>query len=365
MVTPPPIIPPKSANRFPISVLIAGGLIFAAVVSAVLFWPPTVTEQDYLHGITENPVTLREIGFTGSIIAERDETLTLYTSDEQTPFYTSPTRILEIAGPNANGNLIIYEINQINYKYRIVLFDFNTGKARVISEGTSNPFTCFISRNIIFHPKQNRLFLFYPTGTRQYKNGYLSTGELVELNVNTQERKVLAKDVLDQPFSLSATHDKLFFSHSTSAPEPQITQLSLKTGQLTPFGPGWHTSITLDENSVLVYDRDRQPIRTINVSTGKEEVYSGPKLYFIPFSRLTESLFFGQSLALNRESVRLVPTSESVSGPRRLDRLGIFEPATGRASILRTDYSFFQSTSVSSYKVSTKGFLTPPVKGAP
>lgn len=220
-----------------------------------IFTPPAITEEDYLQDVQETPATLAELDFRGSVIATRRNTLTLYTADEESNFYTSPWRIMDLAGPNKKGNLVVFEINQRTDEYRFVLVDFNAGTTKVAHEGKGNVIWDSVVGEMAMHPVEDKVVYFAGSGNRQYPGAYMKIGKLIELDLTTQTKKDVAKDVVESDFTFSAGGDSLFFTQSTAGTEPQITQKILKSGALKSLGDGWRCSLSFDFASLIIFDR--------------------------------------------------------------------------------------------------------------
>jgi hypothetical protein len=363
MITPPPIIAPRRKWLW------MRGLVFPAVCVAVMFLglmycggfltPAVITEDDYLHDVKETPATLAELGFRGSVIATRRNTLTLYTADEQTTFYTSPWRIYGLAGPNKQGHLVVFEINQGTDEYRFLLADFNAGTTRVAHKGFGKVISDTVVGEMVMHPIEDKVVYFNGTGHRQYPGAYMEVGKMVELDLTTEAKTEIATDVVENEFAISADGDSVFFSRSTADAEPQIAQKILSTGDLKPLGPGWDCSLSFDSTSLIVFDRG-SPVRSIDLKSGKSKPLEDPDYYFWPIATVSSSLVLAQSLPLNRETARRFPPTGSISGPHLMMRLGVFEPKKQRAAILRTDLDRYEPVAFSAQKLTAKAFSLKP-----
>ena len=325
-----------------------------------LYSTPVITEADYLHDVDEIPATLSELGFKGSVIATRRDTLTLYTAKEEATFYTSPWRIKDLAGPNKKGHLVVFEINQTTNEYRFVLLDFNAGTARVVHEGVGDVIWKSVVGEMAMHPAEDKLVYFTGTGNRQYPGAYMRIGKLVKLDLSTRSQSEIATDVVESKLSFSGDGASLFFCRSTEDAEPQITQLLDRTKVQKSWGRGWSCSLSFDSASMIVYGRDNTPDRAINLKSGESEPAQRAQYYFIPLASLSKSLMLAGSLPLSRETARYFPPTGSISGPHRMMRLGVFEPKSKRAAILRSDLNRYEPVAYSDRMLTAKAFNRKP-----
>ena len=366
MITPPPVVAPK--RRFPwviLVCLVVGGSVCFMPVMMIWGMFRTPTEDDYLHNVQESPATLKDLGFTGSVIATRRDELTLYTAGEETPFYTAPQgwRIYKLAGPNRAGHLVVFEINQSTDHYRFNLVDFSSGTIETRHESTGRVISDSVVGEMSMHPLEDKVAYFVETGNRQYPTAYMNTGKLIELDLVKQTKTELAKDVVESDFTYSADGKNLYFVRSTEDPEPQITGRSLETGALTPLGDGWDCSLTMDSTNLIVYGREHSPKGHLEIKTGKWSQPETADYYFWPIATLSKTLILAESLPLTRETAHFFPPTGSISGAHLMMRLGVFEPTTHRAAILRTDLDRYEPIACTGLKLNAKAFIPkPPVK---
>ncbi len=359
MITPPPIITAKRRSPWIIpSLILAAGLSIGYVFFRGIFTAPAITEDDHLQKVKETPVTLRELGFMGSVIANRRNTLTLYTADEESTFYSTPWRIMNLAGPNKLGHLIVFEINQATDEYRFILVDFNSGTTKVADKGVGDVIWNHVVGEMAMHPNEDKVVYFSGTGNRQYPGAYMETGKLIELDLTTQSKSELANEVVENKFTFSATGSSIFYTRSTADAEPQIAQKILKTGVVKSLGTGWSCSLSFDSNSLVVFDQENAPARSLNLKSGVWKSLERNAYYFWPLATLSDSLVLAESLPLTKETARYFPPTGSISGAHLMMRLGVFEPKKQRAAILRTDLDRYEPVASSGQTLTAKAFKT-------
>ena len=366
MITPPPIIRRKKTSPLAIVAMCLLGCVALWYVVGPLFLlfsifrTPTITEDDYLHGVKETPATLEQLGFKGSVIATRDNTLTLYTAEEETEFYSSDWRIYDLAGPNKQGHLVIFEINRRTDDYRFIVLDFKTGTLKTAHQGSGDVIWDSVVGEMAMHPLEDKVAYFSETGNRQYPGAYMSVGKLVELDLATQSKTTIATNVIENEFTYSANGDSIFFSRSTDDSQPQITEKVLKSGELKRFGDGWSCELSHDASSLLIFDRDRALVRSLDLKSGKVADLATPDYYFWPIAYVSDSLILASSLPLTKETAEYFPPTGSISGAHLKMRLGVFEPTAKRAAILKTDLDRYDPTVTSTQRLSAKAFKREP-----
>ncbi len=345
MITPPPVQVPKKRTWWIV------GAVILAVVASVCFMPamiiwgmfrtPAIAEGDYLQEVQEVPATLKELGFTGSVIATRGNTLTLYTADGETPFYSAPKgwRIFNLAGPNRARKLVVFEINQTTNGYRFNVIDFGSGETRIAHQGSGNVIWDSLVGEMQMHPVADKVLYFTGTGNRQYPGAYMNIGKLVELDLGTKVKRDLASDVVENEFTYSPDGTVLYYAGSTKEDDPQIFAKIIATGDAAQLRAGWECSLSYDGTSLIVYGRNGTLLGSLDLKTKEWVDLESEEFYFWPIKRLTESLYLGQSLPLTKEAAEYFPPTGSISGAQLKTRLGVFEPFTRRAAILRNDLS--------------------------
>ncbi len=350
--------PRKWLTWIAITLAIGGGCLFIyGPVSLLLsiFTPPPITDHDHLGGLEETSVTLSDLRFEGSVISSRDNSLTLYTAKEETTFYKSNWRIYALAGPNSLGHLVVFEIEQTANQYRFVLIDFNKGTAKQVHSGAGDVIWDDVVGEMRIHPKQDSIFFFRGHGSRQYPGAYVNTGSLMKLDLSTGTESEITRDVKEGDFAISADGERLFFARTSNLPEPEITELSLATGLSKSLGSGWYCNLSFDSNSVEIRDGSRKPVRVYDIKSGESKPSQGQDLYFYPHYRISQTLYVGESLPLNRDSVKYFPATGSISGPHMMMRLGVFEPTAKRAAILRADLDRYDSIAYAPQQYTAKG----------
>lgn len=320
------------------------------------FRTPAITEEDYLQGVVETPATLTELGFKGSVVAARGNTLFLYTAEEEVSFYSSSWRIMDLAGPNKTGTLIVFEIDQSTDEYRFVLINFPSGTTKVVHDGVGDVIWKSVVGEMAMHPTENKVAYFSGNRSRQYPNAYTKLGKLIELDLDTGSKREIVDDVIESQITYSADGDSLFFNQSTVDSEPQLAQKIIKTGDVKLLGPAWGCKLSSDSTSLIVYNRNALPVRQLNLASGKWQSFERSGIYFRPLTNLSESLFLGESLPLTRETARYFPPTGSISGPHLMMRLGVFEPSTQRAAILRIDLDRWEPIASSGQMLSARAF---------
>lgn len=345
MIIPPPIITPKKKRNWSlifVGVVVAVFALFYVMMFASIWITPSIGEDDYLHDVEESPATLTELGFKGSVIATRRNTLTLYTAKEETEFYTTPWRLYDLAGPNENGHLVVFEIDQMKDTYRFKLLDFNTGTERIAHEGRGDVIWDGAIGEMVMHPTEDKVIYFTETGHRQYPGAYTNVGKLIELDLITEKKTELAADVVQNEFAISPDGKSIFYSRSTSDSQPQITQREIGTTNLKTLGEGWRCSLSYDSNSLIIYNTDYIPSHSIDLETRNSEALEKPDYYFWPISRMSDSFILARSLPLTKETAKYFPPTGSISGAHLMIRLGVFDPKGKRAAILRTDLDRYE-----------------------
>lgn len=98
----------------------------------------------------------------------------------------------------------------------------------------------------------------------------------------------------------------------------------------------------------------------MNIKSGEAKPLEGTGYYFWPRATLSESLVLGESLPLTRETARYFPPTGSISGAHLMMRLGVFEPKSKRAAILRTDLDRYEPVISTDQKLTAKAFNRKP-----